>query len=385
MKAMSLGDYFIPINVKDELDVKNFSADCWINQIKIHDKSFPSLEGKKIAIIGIVTEESRYESNHIRNYLYAMTRKEYASIIVDLGNFLFDHQDGRIHEKLGFSLSEIITAGLIPILIGPSQDITFSQYLAYEYLERYINILNVDSRIDLNMDDEGEVKEDSYLSRILMKEPPYLFNLCQLAYQSHQTDSRIVKLLDSYHFELIRLGKIRDSFIEIEPVIRSCDMLSFDISSIRQADSPACKFPSPSGLSSEEACKISRIAGISNNLSCAAFYEYDSMKDKRHQSAHLIAQMIWYFTDGVYHRITEGSFTDNNSFVKYITSDQSNLHEMVFYKSKKSNRWWMEVPVSHKKKNYVGKELFPCSYKDYELATQGEIPERWWKALKKLS
>ncbi|MBT3301325.1 MAG: hypothetical protein HOD63_14325 [Bacteroidetes bacterium] len=382
---MSLSDNFVPVHIADELDVKNYSSDCWINKLSIFDQSFPLLDGKKIALIGIVSEESKYEANHVRNFLYSMTKIEYASVFVDLGNFIFDYQDGRIQEKLGFTLSEIIGAGLIPILIGSSQELTYAQYMAFEYLERYVNIISVDSRIDLNLDDEGDVKDDNYLSKILMKEPPYLFNLCQLAYQSHQTDSRVLKLLENYHFDFIRLGKIRDSFEEIEPIVRSGDLLSFDISAIRQSDSSACNSPSPSGLFAEEACRICRIAGASNNLASAAFYEFNSMKDKRGQSAHLIAQMIWYFTDGVYHRITEGKFNDSNNYVKYMTTDQDNVHEMVFYKSKKSNRWWMEVPVSHKKKNYIGKELFPCSYKDYELATKGEIPERWWKALKKLS
>ncbi|MBL6962677.1 MAG: formimidoylglutamase [Bacteroidetes bacterium] len=382
---MSLSENFIPIHVEDELNVKNYSSDCWINSVAIHEKLFPILDGKKIALIGIISEDSNFEANHIRSHLYSMTKLEYASVFADLGNFMFDHQDGKIQEKLGFTLSELITSGLIPLLIGNSQELTYAQYLAYEYLEKYVNIINVDSRIDLNLDDSGELHEDNYLSKILVKEPPFLFNLCQLAFQSHQTDNRILKLLENYHFDLIRLGKIRDSFDEIEPIVRSGDLLSFDISAIRQADSSGCNFPSPSGLFAEEACRIARIAGMSNNLSSAAIYEYNSQKDKRSQTAQLIAQMIWYFTDGVYHRITEGKFNDSSTFVKYISTDQSNIHEMVFYKSKKSNRWWMEVPVSHKKKNYIGKELFPCSYKDYELSTKGEIPERWWKALKKLS
>ncbi len=145
---MSLSDNFVPVHIADELDVKNYSSDCWINKLSIFDQSFPLLDGKKIALIGIVSEESKYEANHVRNFLYSMTKIEYASIFVDLGNFIFDYQDGRIQEKLGFTLSEIIGAGLIPILIGSSQELTYAQYMAFEYLERYVNIISVDSKID---------------------------------------------------------------------------------------------------------------------------------------------------------------------------------------------------------------------------------------------
>ena len=77
---MSLSETFIPIHIEDELNVKNYSSDCWINRVTIHDKSFPTLDGKKIALIGIVSENSSFEANHVRNYLYSMTKIEYASV-----------------------------------------------------------------------------------------------------------------------------------------------------------------------------------------------------------------------------------------------------------------------------------------------------------------
>jgi hypothetical protein len=57
-------------------------------------------------------------------------------------------------------------------------------------------------------------------------------------------------------------------------------------------------------------------------------------------------------------------------------------HDITFLKSKKSERWWIRIPDDHLK--YKTHQLFPCSYKDYQLALKEEIPQRWWKAYNKM-
>jgi len=45
--------------------------------------------------------------------------------------------------------------------------------------------------------------------------------------------------------------------------------------------------------------------------------------------------------------------------------------ETVFLQSKKTGRWWMQLPDN----KYIA-----CSYQDYLLASSNEIPERWLRA-----
>lgn len=59
---------------------------------------------------------------------------------------------------------------------------------------------------------------------------------------------------------------------------------------------------SPNGFYGEEICAISRYAGISDKVSSFGIYEYNSKHDSNYQTAHLIAQMIWYFIEGVNYR-----------------------------------------------------------------------------------
>ena len=54
--------------------------------------------------------------------------------------------------------------------------------------------------------------------------------------------------------------------------------------------------------------------------------------------------------------------------------------DIVFHKSLKSDRWWMEVPCDDpdRRQRYGRHTLVPCSYSDYQRAMENEIPDLWW-------
>ena len=95
--------------------------------------------------------------------------------------------------------------------------------------------------------------------------------------------------------------------------------------------------------------------------------------------------MIWYFIEGFYNRKHDHPYKDKSDYVKYTVSIKDHKDQIVFYKSKKSDRWWMDVPVKKSFKNiYERHHLVPCSYNDYEVACKDDIPDRWWQAYQKL-
>jgi formiminoglutamase len=53
----------------------------------------------------------------------------------------------------------------------------------------------------------------------------------------------------------------------------------------------------------------------------------------------------------------------------------------MFYKSKTTNRWWMEIPGHEDKTKFHEHHMLPCSYADYEQAMRNELPDRWVAAL----
>jgi hypothetical protein len=60
------------------------------------------------------------------------------------------------------------------------------------------------------------------------------------------------------------------------------------------------------------------------------------------------------------------------------------LDVIQFYKSKFSEKWWMEVPYPDGRERYSRNSIVPCSYNDYQTAIKGEVPERYISTLAKL-
>ena len=182
---------------------------------------------------------------------------------------------------------------------------------------------------------------------------------------------------------MVRLGKSRSQLIELEPLIRDADLMSIHTTAIRQSDFSASPSPTPSGFSIEEACQISRYAGMSDKLKAMGIFGFQNTYDERSQGAQGIAQMIWYFLDGFYHR-KEDFPISTEGLTEYIVEYKQLAYQLTFWKSGKSGRWWMQIPVGRSKK-YQRHRLIPCSYNDYKLACQEELPDRLLNAFKRFT
>ena len=102
-------------------------------------------------------------------------------------------------------------------------------------------------------------------------------------------------------------------------------------------------------------------------------FEYCPEHDLQNVTAKLAAQLIWYYLDGFTAR-TNDLPTMHNEFSKYRCDLKDNQLPILFLKSKRTNRWWMQL------ENHT----IPCSYADYQKAAAGELSERYLDALKKL-
>jgi formiminoglutamase len=277
----------------------------------------------------------------------------------------------------------LLENNVLPILIGGSHDLDYGQYTAYETMDKLVSFLNVDAFLDLD-DNKQNPLNRQHIHKILLHEPNYLFSYTHLAYQSYLIDPLSVSVLEKLYFEAFRIGQMRINMSEMEPTIRNADLLSFDITGIRSSDAPGNKQAQPFGLTGEEACQICWYAGLNEKLSSIGFYEYDPEEDDQHKkTASVVATMIWYFIEGYYHRKNEQNFKSND-FLKYVVSLPVEPDTLSFYKSKMSEKWWMEVPYPNGKERYSRNSIVPCSYSDYQTALKGEVPERYINTLAKL-
>jgi len=154
-------------------------------------------------------------------------------------------------------------------------------------------------------------------------------------------------------------------------------MMTFDITAIKSADAPATGRAQPFGLTGEEACQITWYAGMNEKLSSMGLYEYDpDLDDSNFKTASIVATMIWYFIEGYYNQKDHKDFKSKD-YLNYVVSMGSSPGTITFFKSKLSDKWWMEVPYPDGKAKFARNCIVPCSYEDYETANSGELPERY--------
>lgn len=352
---------------------------------------FPDTDEMDIAILG-VREDRRSINNQgcalapdqIRKSFYNLFPGDFKVRIADLGDIKQGHRAEDSYFAVKSVVAYLVSNQILPIIIGGSQDITYANYLAYESIGQIINIASVDSEFDIG-ESENDIDSRSYLSKIIMHKPNFLFNFTNIGFQTYYVNQDAIRLMKNLFFDAYRVGEIRANLREVEPLVRNADLLSFDISSVRYSDAPANGNASPNGFYGEEACQIVRYAGLSEKLTSIGFYEINPSFDQNNQTANLVAQMIWYFLDGYCRRVREFPYKDQKNFIKYHVKVDGQKDELVFFKSKVSDRWWMEINCpSDIKLKYERHYLVPCSFKDYQIACENDIPDRWWQAYQKL-
>jgi len=358
-------------------------------KLRIHSskKGMPDLEGIHVAILGVLENRNdinyigeEFQLSEIRKSLYALYPGSWTTTMADLGDINKGESVEDTYFALKTAISLLIKKKIIPIIIGGSQDLTYANYRAYDDLIPMVNVVNVDCSFNLG-DSTKPIKNNSFVGKIILDKPYNLFNYANIGYQTYFNSQEEIDLMDKLYFESYRLGQISKDITLVEPVMRDANMVSLDLSAIRASEVSLNQKFSPNGLDGKEVCAIARYAGISNKVTSFGIYEYKPSKDDEITSM-LISQIIWYFVEGVNCRIKDGDFSDERNYQKFITlaDDQ----ELVFYKSNKTGRWWIEIPflseVNNKLKRHT---LLPCMHQDYIDASNNKVPNRWYKAFQR--
>ena len=388
---MSLGIYLNPLDENLSIS-KNWNRNT-VGETITHYNDEVKLFEFDIAIIGVMEQRGNVGNdgcgsapNRIREKFYELYNRFDSKVnIIDLGNVLAGNTYKDTYFALTAVITELVKKEVIPVIIGGSHDLTYANYQAYENLEQVVNLVNIDRSIDLGLIEE-EITEENFINHIIMHQPNYLFNFSSVGYQSYFVNKDIEAIVERMHFDAYRLGSVRADIEEMEPIVRNADILSFDVNAIKGSDFSGYAKPNPNGFLSDEICRISRYAGLSDKLSSFGLYNYNPVHDSTGNGAMLLAQMIWYFVEGFKERKGDYPVASKSKYKKYHVAMETEEHELIFYKSDFSGRWWMEVPFpSDLKSKFIRHQMVPCSYADYELALSGEMPDRWFQTFEKLA
>tara|TARA_R110002167_G_scaffold40998_4_gene125542 strand:- start:103 stop:1260 length:1158 start_codon:yes stop_codon:yes gene_type:complete len=379
-------DFLVPVEDKVLAHCELLPPQAIGKHIYMHTakKGLPVLANASVAIVGVRESRNGFEKkpdkldvSAIRLQLYKLMLGNWNTNMIDMG----DIEEGETVADTYFVVKEIIAGlleeNIIPIILGATQDITYPVYRAFDGIRDMINIVAIDSRFDFGMDDEL-ISSHSYMSKIITDKPNNLFNFSNIGFQSYFNAQEEIDLMERLFFDAYRLGEVANDISLAEPVLRNAHMVSLDMRAIRACEVGLSNNFSPNGFTGREICAIARYAGISEKVTAFGIYEMENSV----QSSQLIAQMVWYFMEGLNFRATEFPDSENPDFTKYTVPADN--EQLVFFKSHLTERWWVEVPSilsAHTKTNSPA--LLPCTQKDYLDACDQIIPDRWFKAYKK--
>ena len=390
----SIKKYLTPINPDDLGYHPSEYAVTLGSKIKAYTPgtNLPAMPKGGLVLLGVEEDRGAINNagcasapNEIRRYLYQLALPTNNTKVVDYGNILI----GQIPDDTYYAVSEVVASvlskGNALILLGGSQDLTFAAYKGYEKLRRIMNISAIDPRFDLENTDETTSR--SWLRNIIMQNPNYLFFHSNVGFQTYYVGQAYIKLMDELKFDAYRLGEVQHDMKRTESLIRNADLLSVDVSAIRQSDAPGNGYPSPHGFYGEEYCQMMRFAGMSDKTNCLGIFEFNPLYDNHGQTANMLAQGIWYFIEGFYNRKHDDPKLNPQNCKHFIVQSKEQGIDIHFYKSKLSDRWWMQVPCDKEelREIYSDQLMLPCTYGDYEMAMQGELPAIWWRYFKRLN
>ena len=365
-----LHDFLIPIDIHTLNEDSGYNDGQLARHIFGYDSELPDLNAVDIVLVGIgetrgggVFNNGFEAADAIRKHLYQLHYWHFDVKIADFGNIKTGASLNDSYAAIKTVLAELLKMNKTVVLLGGTHDITLAQYFAYKELGRSIEATCIDSTIDLR--GESSIRSENFLLEVLTGEPNMVRHYNHIGFQSYYVHPRMLETMDKLRFDCFRVGIAKENIEEMEPVLRNTGLLSFDINAIKYSDAPANN-NSPNGFTGEEACILARYAGMSNQLSSFGIYGYLPEDDVNELTARQISQMLWYFIDGKSRSKQEASLEDRHHFNEYHTA----FAEVgtVFLQSRKTNRWWMQLPNT---------KLVACSYNDYLVASRNDIPERW--------
>ncbi len=357
--------------------------------IAVHSSKgeLPDLTNVKFALIGV--KENRNDVDYIGEELcFDAIRKTFYSLypgnwkhnIIDIGDIGKGETVQDSYFALKTVVSDLLKEKIIPLIMGGSQDLVYAQYRSYDSLGNMVNVVNVDSNFDIG-DAENTITNKSFIGKVIVDKPYSLFNYSAIGYQSFFNSPDEISLMDKLFFDAYRLGEVTADITIVEPILRNADIVSFDIGAIKSAELSYKNSKSPNGFDGREICAIARYAGISNKVSSFGVYELKNFADAQ-SAAMLISQVFWYFIEGVNFRVSDEDFSNETHYTTYKVPIDDEI--LVFKKSVKTGRWWIELPfISNTNNKLKRSTLLPCTYGEYLGACNQEIPERWMKARRK--
>lgn len=307
-------------------------------------------------------------SDIVREQFYKLYHWHSDIKIADAGTVKTGATLNDTYAALKIVVKELTDAGKKVLVLGGSHDCTLPLYQAFAERQQVIEVTVVDSLIDL--DHYNPKLSRRFLLEMLTGTPNFVKHFNLIGFQSYFTFPDLLETIDKLRFDCFRVGRVQEKMEEVEPSIRSSQLLSVDMNAVAHAYAPANAI-SPNGFTGQEMCRLMQYAGMSETTRVTGIFNYGA--DARRLTPLQVAQMAWYFIDGMQKQRHEVNLGDRSGYNEFHTLCAE--VDTLFLQSKNTNRWWMQMP---------DKSFIACSISDYLAASHNDLPERWLRAQERM-
>lgn len=377
-------EFLQPVDESIINDLKKLNQNCLGNIMSIHtNDEFPTFEKVNVAIIGILDQRGlgtnkAIDLTELRHSIYKLYKGNWDLNIIDLGDVKQGETQNDTYyaiQQISYTLQQHQIKG---VFLSGSQDMTFPIYTAYQLRNKLVNVTNIDFTFDIDAYDDV-LSANTFVSKMIMQEPVVLNDYNVIGHQSYFVSQESLDLMNAMFFSTIRLGEISNNTIISEPILRYTGIVSVDMHAVESSYSGNFETFTPNGLTGKEICSLMRYTGLGLNQSFLGIFNHSASKNE----SQLISQMIWYYLDGVSQRYFESPDINPETFNKYTVPIED--ENFIFYKSNRTERWWMELNFFNNTHNKENKSsLLACAESDYLSACNQEIPDIWLKNQRKI-
>jgi formiminoglutamase len=231
-ESLDFSEFFQPVDTGKIAAGRKYLGTQFGQLINCHttENGWPEMEGVQLVLLGVNEDRRAVENlgcalgpDAVRENLYRLFQGEWSLKMADLGDIRAGATPADTDYALKTVLGALLRKNILPVIIGGGQDLTFAQYLAYSAVEQTVNIAAIDPQFDLGAAGE-ELTSRSWLSKIILHQPNFLFNFSNIGYQTYFVEQSAIDLMTKLNFDIHRLGLSRSKMEDVEPIIRNADI-----------------------------------------------------------------------------------------------------------------------------------------------------------------
>lgn len=298
----------------------------------------------------------------VRKELYKLSATDFSLPVCDLGDLM----SGKTIEDTHFILQEILSLchykKAIPVIVGGSNDLSFSLFSALNFHQKNITYTQINNLVELGSETEN-ISEKNFLTKILSSKDFSIKNYHHLAYQTHLNAQDSVDMIKEVQFDVVRLAEMMNSTEKTEPYFRNADLVTLNCDAIESFAESFSQNPQVNGLNRREICAYMQEIGLSEKLKSVGIFNFNFESENilNHQ---LLAQMLWYLISGIN---IQNSHPKERFFETFHVMTEEG--DFTFKKDTFKNLWYFGS--DEKIENCL-----PCSAADYLASKQGNMSER---------